>query len=304
MEKRLHIVEIAPLVHAGFVNTRAEIEGDLVNTPMGYKQQSIPSGGVSFIFNKIYEYGFKDMMVFVADRYADKKKAINPDYKATREGNHEKNIQMKLAEIVLQDCGFQVLYEEGYEADDLVYSLAAKYKSQFDRVFVHTGDSDLYVCVDKNVEILPASSRNKHVTRDNYERTVEKNSVVPYNSLTFSKVLYGEKGDNIPPLPADLAHKLRHAFYAPFYYEKMGDKKFMRTIIEALFPAALSQFDLVYPLDVDVEIDIHSEPDLVKAQVWGRTVGNNRFTPVNIVPQSVKDIKAELFKEGSEFIND
>lgn len=303
MEKVLHILDISPHIYAGNVNKRAVIRDELRNTPNGWVENSIPSGGIAYLFNKIYDFGYKDKMVFVADRCATIKKAMYPDYKGDRTPKPEVDNQCEIAELILKQCGFDLLYEEGYEADDIIWSLVQKYKSEYDKVYVHTGDSDMYVLVDDNVEVVPASSKGKHVTRANYEVTVLKNEIVPYNSLTFAKVLYGETGDNIPPLPKHLSAKLRQAFYSPFYYGKMGDKQFMRSIIESLFPEALANFDLVYPLDVSVSIDRYSSPDLSLTRVWGRLVGNNRFQQVKAIPVSVKQMKNQLFAEGSHYLD-
>ena len=62
-----------------------------------------------------------------------------------------------------------VVAHAGYEADDIIYSAVKKYYDRYDKIHIYTGDSDMAFLIDEKVDICPASSRAKHITRDNYE---------------------------------------------------------------------------------------------------------------------------------------
>jgi hypothetical protein len=235
-------------------------------------------------------------MIFVADRYPTIKKEMYSGYKSNRKESYVVDIQKELAEIILRHCGFEVLHAEHYESDDIIYTLCMEYKSMFEKIFVHSGDGDMYFLVDDKVEVVPTASSDKWVTKENYERTVDSSAIVPYNSNTFLKFLYGCKSDTVPALDKNLAKKLYRELYTDFYFPLMGNKKFMRELIETYYPDALHQFDLIYPLDVeDLIVDFYKEADLVLVNCWGNIVKNRKFPIMDDVLKEVQDIVDSWF---------
>lgn len=296
----LHLLDIGGHIWTGSVNKRAVIEGPVINDSTGYRTPIIQSGGLSFIFNKVYDYAYKDKMIFVGDRYASIKAGMRPTYKSNRNENRGIEIQKELCEIILKDCGFEVLAEEGYEADDILYTICENYKKEFDKIYVHTGDGDMYFLVDDNVDIVPVSSRDKYICKENYRNTVDKKTITPYNSSTFNKVLFGCNSDKVEPLSREWQDKLLDAFYNDFYFPLMGNKQFMREVIKAMFPDVLGQFDLIYPLDVkDLEVDFYKEADLNKVAAWGNIVGNRKFSRMDNIPESIYSMINSWFSNSS-----
>lgn len=294
----LHIIEISPHIYAGSISKNKHIEGELCIIANEYVQPQISSGGISFLFNKIYEIGQDGLVVFCADRNPTIKKEMLPSYKANRTHNSSVEIQKIIAEEILEECGYQVLAMDGYESDDIVWSLCNKYKDQFDHVYIHTDDHDLYINIDDNVTVLPARKNGQVVTKENYRFKCDKDCIVEYNSIGMLKVICGDSSDNVKALPKDLQQIVRRTFFTDFYYEHMHDKNFMRTIIETACPAALPNFDVIYPLDVEVSLDMQAYPDLGLTPIWGKRVGNNKFDNIIVEPESVTNKVREFFSRG------
>ncbi|CPZ08868.1 DNA polymerase (POL I) [Mycobacteroides abscessus] len=74
---------------------------------------------------------------FRSDRY--------PEYKATRSATPDEfRGQIDITKEVLQALGITVLAEEGFEADDIIATLATQGQAEGFKVFVVTGDATRY----------------------------------------------------------------------------------------------------------------------------------------------------------------
>lgn len=300
--KTLVVVDISSMIYAGVRKDGCFIDGEIHKTVNGFKDTSVPAGGVAYIFKLIHQYIGKCDIVFCADRKPTIKLSMYPTYKENRQGSRNENAdnQKDLAELILQDCGLNVLARDGYEADDIIYSICNLYKSEYDKILVYVNDADLYIVVDDNVEIMPPASNGKHITRENYERACFKKEITPYNTVTFGKFLFGCKSDFVDQLyPKSLRDAIYNDFFQPQNYELLGNKRRLRAFIEKLYPAALNQFDVIYPLDVDVEV----EPtiwDEAKIKVWADKIKCYEFRnyPVSATEYDRENKRiTELIKE-------
>lgn len=302
-EKVLVVVDISSMIYAGARKDYCRIKGEMIQTVNGWKENDVPCGGVAYLFNLIHEKLGECDFVFCGDRTPSIKLGMYPTYKKDRfySGDRESiERQKEIAELILKDCGFPVIARDGYEADDIIYSICKVYKHEYDKIYVYVNDADLYIVVDDNVEIMPPARNGKHITKENYDRTCYKNELVPYNTVTFFKFLYGCKSDNVGPLqPASLAEAIKQKFYQPQNYELLGVKERLRSFVEIFFPQALTQFDVIYPLDVDVTVH-HTEWDYTRIKVWADKIDCFAFKDVN-----VNEVNYEIEEERiSEIIKD
>lgn len=286
MEKKtLIVVDISSMIYAGVRKDYCRIKGKMVKTVNGYVANDVPCGGISYLFNLIHDKLGECDFVFCADRIPTIKLNMYPTYKKNRTYNDDtENIlrQKEIAELILKDCGLQVLSRDGYEADDLIYSVCKLYKNEYDNIQVYVNDADLYIVVDDNVEIMPPASNGKHITRSNYERTCYKNEITPYNTVTFGKFLYGCKSDNVNALsPRGLRDAIYNDFYKPENYELLGNKQRLRGFVEMFYPQALTQFDVIYPLDVNVEVST-TEWNIERIKVWADKIDCFNFRDVHV----------------------
>lgn len=249
MERNLYIFDLLPMIFAGSVNKWSKLE-HLVDAGSRCYSVTIPTGGVSLVFNELYHIVGTGDIVFCSDRNATIKKEMYPEYKANRNHNPNIKVAQNVAEYILKKCNGTVCYCPGYEADDFIYTLVRKYHDVYDKIYIYTGDSDLYFLVDEKVSIRPSSSNAKTVNLQNYERVIKKGVVTRYNTVEFAKVCCGDHSDNIPGLPRAVFDKFGAVMYSDKMIEHLGNKELVRYWIEQLCPEALPQVDLIYPLDV------------------------------------------------------
>ncbi len=122
-----------------------------------------------------------------------------PDYKGTRERMpDELRVQIERIREVLDAFNIPVLELEGYEADDVLGTIATQAKDFNVPVLIITGDRDLLQLVDEETSVeLPPGRFQREPTSYNVELVVEKLGVRPDQVVDY-KALVGDKSDNIP----------------------------------------------------------------------------------------------------------
>ena len=124
-------------------------------------------------------------------------------YKANRKGMpNELAMQMPILKDILRAMNIKVIEKEGYEADDILGTLAKWGQKENLDVTILTGDRDSFQLVDKNIRVrIPHTSQGKTET-DEYtvEKIIEKYGLPP-KSLIEVKGLAGDSSDNIPGIP-------------------------------------------------------------------------------------------------------
>ena len=121
-------------------------------------------------------------------------------YKATRHGMPEELAQqMPVLKELLADLGYRTVTAEGWEADDILGTLAAACAARQDDCFLATGDRDSLQLVNDTTTVLLAATvmgRSKTVTMD-VDAIHEKYGIEP-KQLIEVKSLMGDTSDNIP----------------------------------------------------------------------------------------------------------
>ena len=121
-------------------------------------------------------------------------------YKATRHGMPEELAQqMPVLKEILTDLGYRIVTAEGWEADDILGTLAAACAARQDDCFLATGDRDSLQLVSDTTTVLLATTalgRSKTVTMD-VDAIREKYGIEP-KQLIEVKSLMGDASDNIP----------------------------------------------------------------------------------------------------------
>ena len=123
------------------------------------------------------------------------------DYKAGR-----KKMAPELAEQFplvkeLLDLMSITKYEiEGFEADDIIGSLAKYAEKNNIEVYIVTGDRDALQLASENINVLITKKGVSEVAKYDYKTFVEEFSVTPTQFIDV-KGLMGDKSDNIPGVP-------------------------------------------------------------------------------------------------------
>ena len=170
-------------------------------------------------------YGFLKMTAKLWDNYADimagcritvcweggytHRTELYPEYKANRRKQPTEEEQESLDRMfsqqralkkILAVAGWGQARAQGYEADDVLATLARRCSEGGARVGIYTGDQDLHQCVTDRVHVisaLPGGKGDKIWT----PVEVEEKWGVPPHRVPEVKALAGDGGDNIPGCP-------------------------------------------------------------------------------------------------------
>jgi len=120
------------------------------------------------------------------------------DYKAGRAPLASALVtQLDLLGELVTAMGFPMFSAEGFEADDVLATLAVRLSQQGASVLVVSGDRDLLQLVDAAVEVLFVGQRGKAPIRYDRARVVARFGVNP-EQLPAYIALVGDASDNIP----------------------------------------------------------------------------------------------------------
>ena len=124
-------------------------------------------------------------------------------YKGTRKPMpHELVEQVPLIKEALTDMNVCVVTKEGYEADDILGTLAKRAEAEGMIVSVDSGESDLLQLATDNIKIrIPKTKKGTTEIEDyNTAQVVETYGVTPVEFIDM-KALMGDASDNIPGVP-------------------------------------------------------------------------------------------------------
>jgi len=123
---------------------------------------------------------------------------LYPDYKATRDKMPDDlRLQINRIRQVVAAFGIPILEAEGYEADDVLGTVARKAAAQGVKVSILTGDRDLLQLVDNNIVIRLAGHKLSEAV-DHGPAEVEARFDIETSQLIDYKALVGDPSDNIP----------------------------------------------------------------------------------------------------------
>lgn len=127
-----------------------------------------------------------------------------PDYKGTRKPMPEElREQVPLMKEVLTSMGIPILSLAGYEADDILGTVAKRSQADGIEVSVVSGDRDLLQLADTHIKIrIPKTSRGKTEIHDYYPEDVKREYQVTPTEFIDVKALMGDSSDNIPGVPS------------------------------------------------------------------------------------------------------
>ena len=125
------------------------------------------------------------------------------EYKGTRRPMPEElKTQIPLLKEILEKMGIAAVSIAGFEADDILGTLARKGEEKDLEVTILSGDRDLLQLATKNIMIrLPRTAKGQTVIEDyKEEQVLERYQVTPAQIIEL-KALMGDTADNIPGIP-------------------------------------------------------------------------------------------------------
>ncbi len=123
------------------------------------------------------------------------------EYKAGRtKAPDEFRSQISLIFEVLDALGIRHLSAAGYEADDIIATLATQAESQGDDVLIVTGDRDTFQLISDKTTVLYNSRGVSDMKRYDPAGLLEKYGLTPAQYPDFA-ALRGDPSDNLPSIP-------------------------------------------------------------------------------------------------------
>ena len=161
-------------------------------------------------------------------------------YKAGRKGMPDELAQqMPVLKEILADLGYTIVTKEGFEADDILGTIAKSCSVRGDECYIATGDRDSLQLIDDNVHVALATTQmgKGHTQIMGREEVFEKYGLYP-EKLIDLKALMGDTSDNIPGVKG-VGEKTAVTLLQNFgsldgVYENIDDAKIKKGVREKL----------------------------------------------------------------------
>lgn len=123
---------------------------------------------------------------------------LYPDYKGHRERMpDELRTQIERIKQVVEALNIPIFTSDGYEADDVLATLARQAEAQGVNSLIVTGDRDILQVVDDHIHVLTSGRQFSDTIIYTPEAVEERYGLRP-DQLVDLKALVGDKSDNIP----------------------------------------------------------------------------------------------------------
>lgn len=125
-------------------------------------------------------------------------------YKGTRKPMPEElHEQVPVIKEVLASMGIPILTKSGYEADDILGTIAKRCAAKGVEVSVVSGDRDLLQLCEEHLKIrMPKTTKGTTEVKDYYPEDVKREYQVTPKEFIDVKALMGDASDNIPGVPS------------------------------------------------------------------------------------------------------
>jgi|GEM_PF-945 len=203
-----------------------------------------------------------DYVIVCMDRGRTFRHDLYPEYKAHRaKMPDDLRPQVDRAEEVLHALGIPTYGLEGYEADDLIGTLARQAEQAGLDTLIITGDSDALQLVREHVQVLVPGRKYSDTLRYDPDRVRERYGFDPERLAEF-KALKGDPSDNIPGVPG-IGEKTAEELVRNFgsleaLYEKLEQvpPRYRKALEENRDQAFLSRDLARIRTDVPVRLDL------------------------------------------------
>ncbi len=124
-----------------------------------------------------------------------------PEYKATRSATPDEfRSQVELIGELLDAMRVKRFAVDGFEADDVIATLATQAEAAGFEVLIVTGDRDAFQLVSEHVTVLYPTKGVSEMTRYTPEKVEERYGLTPRQYPDFA-ALRGDPSDNLPGIP-------------------------------------------------------------------------------------------------------
>ena len=185
---------------------------------------------------------------------------FSESYKANRHGMPEElAVQLEPAKDCLRAMGALVLSKEGFEADDILGTLAAMGEKEDVMTYIVTGDRDSLQLITEKTNVVLAT--NTEPLLFDTAAFVEKYGVEP-SQFVDVKALMGDASDNIPGVPG-IGEKTALKLISEYgdldaIYDGLEEKKLAKGVLTKLAAGKDSAYDsrFLARIKCDVSLEI------------------------------------------------
>jgi DNA polymerase I len=246
-----------------------------IATSTGFPTNTI-FGFASMLVKLLTEYGPKPTIV-VWDAGSSGRKEVSQDYKATRQSRPDLlREQWPHLEPLVEAFGYRNVHVEGYEADDVIASIARRAREENVPVMVVTGDRDAFQIIDPDSRVrVMATGRGITDTKVyDHQAVIDRYGIGPELIPDFYG-LKGDTSDNIPGVPgigdktaSELLQRFGSLEEVLTHIDDISGAKRKENLTEHADNARISKVLATIKTDVPVEVDpvaeAASEPDRAK----------------------------------------
>ncbi|WP_423926276.1 DNA polymerase I [Candidatus Palauibacter sp.] len=242
----------------------------MINRPLttsSGENTSAPYGIARFLMRLIDDHA-PDYLGVVFDAGDSFRTEIYPDYKATREKMpDELRASLPRCREVFDAFRVPVVEAEGWEADDVIGTLAREAAGCGLRTVIVSGDKDFHQLVDVHTALLnpgrggPAGVEQEWVTPEN----AEERFGVPPERVTDFLALLGDTSDNVPGVPGigkktapELIHRFGDLESILERAEEVTASRARNALLKHADDARRSKALVTIRTDAPVELDLES----------------------------------------------
>ncbi len=192
--KELFLIDGNSLVYRAFFalpESIATSKGQPTNAIFGF---------ASMLVKIISEYGVKPTLV-VWDAGMSGRKEVYSEYKGQRDSKPDLLAeQWPHMEPLVDSFGYENVRVEGFEADDVIATVARRARDEGFEVMVVTGDRDLFQLIEPGVRVMATSRGITDTKVYDHDAVVDRYGIEPALIPDFVG-LKGDTSDNIPGVP-------------------------------------------------------------------------------------------------------
>lgn len=258
--RRLYLIDGSSYIYRAYFAIRhlSNSKGFATNAVFGF---------INMLLKVVREHAPDHLAVIFDAKGPTFRKEIYPEYKANRAKMPEDLVpQIPIIKEVVRAFNMPAIEKAGYEADDIIATLAKKFAAEGLEITVVTGDKDLMQIVSDRIRLLDTMKDKV----SGLEEVAERFGGTP-DKVIEVQALAGDSSDNIPGVPGigeKTAVKLIREFgtlenllaHSAEVKGKMGEK--LREFAEqALLSKRLATLVEDLPLELDYSSFALSEPN-------------------------------------------
>lgn len=304
MEKKFIIIDGNSLINRAYF---------AITTPMKTKDGIYTQGIYGFLnmLEKVRKEHKPDMIGVAFDvKSPTFRHNMYDEYKSGRKKmDLELAMQFPLLKEVLGAMNIKCVELEGYEADDLIGTLARRGAESGFRAIIITGDKDALQLIDDKTEVIftkKGISEFKRYDRNSFE---DEYGFAPIHMIDY-KSIFGDKSDNIPGVrgigKVGATNLIKKYKTLENIYENIDDiekksiaDKLSESHLDAFLSKRLATIDTNVPIDVSLdEFNVADANDVELARLLKKLEFKSFLKKMNLVDSDEKDnILLEQFEK-------